>query len=1159
MVHSGEWMKLRDSVSQDFLRGLIMAIALFSLLALAIFWRYSQGVLLVGTDSMGLPTELEMMKHYDSFFSTWQSFASMGTLQYPSPVLAAFYYLSVGVLNISPLDLSKTLLVLSFWLSGVLMYVCAYRITRHSWGSILAAVVYSFNQVFLSQITEGHYFLAIGFAVFPLLFLIYYQALNGGRVSVVLLPVAASIFGMIAAPHSVLMAASFLLLFTATFIILERKKLLPSLPSILICLITFVVLILPFALMKFSGMPSLDARYTLEEATALSSPTLLNAFIASSTENTFISGTAGGYWTVPGIVWPLGMAVAMIVPILAFLALNIRSKRKLVIALLVPAILFMVIAKGPAFPMGEPFSFLFVYGPLLDTIRAFSRFLMFTGFSYALLIAIVMANFSEFNLGLGMLSGPWKIIRDRLIGSRQALAAILVIAMLFPSAVVFSGIIQGYDLPTAYSLPYEWLNEDEGDYRILNLPYREIYTIQNTEGYPPYKALDVGRYSPLIGHKDLAYGTDQEMFWAFVANSLDDRTFGYKNLSSFLGSSASVKYVVSQAYADEEESRLFLHLNGMREEASFSGGGAIFGNDYWLPRVHAMQSVVALSGERSSILPLIRLGLVDPQTTGIIMIDRLEPDLRELVISTADRIIISDSGLVQFMVSFSQWSNERIDLQRWGNGHSNDSFGSWIVSNSDVEKGIASISTIETTGPRALRIPTRAEASGSTMLIKTMHGPDGGTLNVSLDGIAIESIDLSSPFSYSSWTILNDAMTEGSHEIILSNDGRGRSSIEQLLVVPSDELDARMIQAREVLIEHKEKVVYLIGVDSPLENGFVYQGSEGKGWSNTLYLDARNVSGDSVLVADPSSSNGAARYLDGGSVLADVISTFGTASGREFNLTFMLRSEDHQGEEIVCRIGVWSEESKEFLVYRDIQADEFVNSYYREMSLNFTGVNGKMQFRAVGADGSTPLYFDFLTVSSVEQSDPVRTLFLPDSEYDLKVAQGGSRLTSGFLPASIEMEGRSYALSDQSIQSVHVGELSEGDHQIIIRIPNFYGMAIMPIGTLDKSSPSVIYERKSTTDYSIQTSSNEPFWLYLSESYHPFWEATIDGEPLEHVPVDSISNAFYVPGGNNTVLLHFRGQDVYPTLMAMIFLATIVATTILVVSSSPRFRSYLRP
>ena len=118
-----------------------------------------------------------------------------------------------------------------------------------------------------------------------------------------------------------------------------------------------------------------------------------------------------------------------------------------------------------------------------------------------------------------------------------------------------------------------------------------------------------------------------------------------------------------------------------------------------------------------------------------------------------------------------------------------------------------------------------------------------------------------------------------------------------------------------------------------------------------------------------------------------------------------------------------------------------------------------------------------------------------------------------------------------------LGRLSGGQHDISIRSAGFYAFSVSIEGSNQTASetPAIEYERGSNEQYIVRTNSTSSIILELSENYNSWWEATIDGEPLEHLALYSQVNGYIVPPGEHTVSIHYRGQETYCWILAASF------------------------
>ena len=1139
----------------------LLAVLIFATLTASIFWRYFQGTYLAGSDAMGPFYDLEIMKVDNSFFSTWRNVTSLGYLNYPSPTLSAFFYVTVGMLGLDVTLLWKVIIITSFWAAGFLMFVCAYKISGSYVGGLVAGVVYSLNQVFLSQVTEVHHYFILGYALFPLLFLLFYRAVDGtGRYSILTVPIVALIFGTTAAPNTVLITGVFLLIFTFVFAWLSRsagkRKVIDRLGLGVVCVL---LVVLPMVLMKFSGggTPSLDIHYSIEDAKSYSSYSIYHSLILASSENTFIQGTDGGEWVYPSFLMPLGLLLALIVPIVAFLSLLVKTKRSMILALIVPSILFIFMAKGPNFPGGGLFSFLFSNVPLMDSLRVYSRLNLLTGFAYALLISMVLANLDDVRVILPRLNGRLRKVADRLLDKR-VLTCLIVVAMVVPSSAIFlANEPRSFDLPSEYAEPYTWLRGQDGDFRVLNLPYQQVYYTSGsngTEGYPATMTLDPGMYSPLISNKAYAYGVETADYWSFLGNTLNERRYGYKEVPQVFGGVAGVRYVVSQVQTAEEEKALFASLDGMSLTTDFEGGGAIYENSQWTSRLHTLDHMCLLVGNRADIVTAMGLGLVNLTTDGVLLSDEINnlTELKEYLDQT-DMIVLTDSDLLRLAAELDWPGAESVDLASLADSHTTQADATWVQSNAYYYSGVVSGLTAETTGAHTLTTTMDAKSGGAyDLLISTVGSPDSGKITIALDGNNVTTLYPYSSSPNERWVrVSNITLDEGSHSISLTSDGSGNCSLGKMIVAPRSEVEDRLSVLGALLEEHSDKVAYMVGASSSLwSNGttFPWMGSEGQGVSSVAHFAATDFQ-NPTLVVDGRAYGGLAMIVDPrGQAYSPTI--HGLIGGS--NYTMALSVNNPGSNSTSCQVEVWGGSNGTMsLIYVSSVMIPPGNGY-QEQTINFTLPQGMEYVQAQIYAGENGLRVDQLTMSPEQQVVPELNIeVMSAGDYVLNLAGGNG---------TVVIDGRAVRSSSlvNGIYSYDVGFLWEGSHTLKVGSEGVYAMDVVPSGAAPASSTAanLSYQRISNVEYEVKVGSDGPVWILLSESYNAMWYAEVDGTPLEHVRVDSMVNAFYIPeGGNHTVTIHFQGQDTYSsivwTLVGVLVASTAVFSVVLLYRTRP--------
>ncbi|MCK6626998.1 MAG: YfhO family protein [Anaerolineae bacterium] len=88
-----------------------------------------------------------------------------------------------------------------------------------------------------------------------------------------------------------------------------------------------------------------------------------------------------------------------------------------------------------------------------------------------------------------------------------------------------------------------------------------------------------------------------------------------------------------------------------------------------------------------------------------------------------------------------------------------------------------------------------------------------------------------------------------------------------------------------------------------------------------------------------------------------------------------------------------------------------------------------------------------------------------------------------------------------------------------------------PVGPISAGQPSP-NDRAAIVKYEperveIAVTLDSPGWLVLTDAYYPGWQATVDGQPAEILPVNIMFRAVAVPEGEHTVMFEFRPRSVW--------------------------------
>ncbi len=1098
----------------------------FAVITLIVFRNYLSGGYFVGTDGMGPPTDLSVIFQENSYFSAWRDMPSLGHIDFPSVTLSSCYYILQNVLGMSSADVFRMFIIGFFWLAGFAMYGCAYGITKNRLAAVTAGIVYLFSQVYLSQVTENHHLFISGYAIFPILFFVLYKSLKDKKmIYAALVPIVAFILGTVGAPHTILISAIFLILFILVYALLplikSRKELMNSLITVFIGIITVAILVLPMAFSKFAdgGMYTLGTAYAIQDAQIFSSYSLLHSFILFSSENTFIDTTLGlGSWSLINSIWPLIYLTAIVTPILAFYSLKVKKERHLLLSLAIPAILFICLACGPNPPFGNIFTFLFENVPLMDSIRVYSRFHLLTAFAYALMIAILISHAKEIRAMPTMLKGSWKKIRKEVLNPK-ALAVIISFCMIFSSSAILSGEVRSFDLPSVYSEPYEDLHGVDGNFRILNLPYAQVYYDPNAprfDGYPSSQTPEVGMYSPYISGKMYAFGLETEDYWSFVGSALFGEKFGYKNLSELLGGTADVRFIVSQVQTSDSEENLFASLVGMIVWKEYGSGAIIFENENWQPRIHEADSSMYVIGSRQYLVGLAGMGIAD--LDGVNVLPEYSGENLEDIIDILGGIAIS--SITDYAIEASNLKDAVIMLSPLGNNHTNDDSSEWIYNDYYYGQGYTPHPGVSTSGKGDLSFSVDVSEDGDqTLWLNMIYSSDFGIVNILVDGQQVATIDCRSTFTHAAWTeISNVYLSEGKHTVTLSPQGPGKICVNSALIAPVDEFNNAVSSSSDVLAGLSTTIMVPTAFSSLWEGTYLpWLGDQGYGFGNSAFFNAVSSDGKQVI-------------LKPGEAF-----TLGTipesTAGTEYYISLDLAGADNTAAVLV---EIWTDGYKE-----PHKVVAFAGNDLKNVSLSYisTGDPFSVVVRSVGHES---VFVHSMTVS-LDSTSASTVIDMPSSgDYILRIAgEGGTAY----------IDGNEVTLSENNGYLEARVHLEKGKHTITLENMNVYGVAVLPLEHPDEeTNPEISYTHENNTSYTIHTSSDKPFWLMVCDSFSTKWVATIDGVPLTHVSANSMVNAYYVPAGDYTINLEYTGQETYDN-MLIVYASAVTAAVFLLVAS----------
>lgn len=806
---------------------------LFLGITLFIFRGFFQHANPLGTDSMGLPFILTASESSHDFFATWISYSGLGFPDYPLPVYQMLY-LSATTLGLSPLDIAKVLMISAFWLTGVSMFVCSRRMTGSLIASVAAAFVFSFNQVLLSQVIDGHYYFVLGHALFPFIFMIVHGVLKGRRTRFdFLIPLILISYGTLAPPNIVLIAALFLGLYTIAIYIMEPFPLVRLTKAAVS--IALIVAFLGLSVLLANNIPTYNTSYPIQEAMHWSNSSLTDALTMKASENSFFYGNETSAWVQPQSLTPVVNIVSYLVPMLAFSAVLWKDHRRETVPLAVISVFFIFMAKGPHEPLSGVFEWAFANLPLLDTIRVFSRFSLFTAFAYGLLVAYFMIGLeSKVDLS-ARFPHLRSMVKRHKGGVFMSMAVIIGGCMIIQSGAILGGAVGTFDLPAEYKTPFDWVGGVDGDFRVLNLPFMADYhNGPSTYGYPNTTTIDPGIYSLMYTGKDTVYGSSTYDYWAFFDHVIERKSFGYKEVPSILGASSSMRYIVVQTHTSSEERAAFLSMNNLTIVATFEGGGMVLENNNWSPRALAYSNISLVTGGRSMLTTLAGMGLYEPASEGLVFLDQLTPSNAEQLLTMAGHIYVANGDLTELYMDLAGWSpDQSVMLCELGTPHTTDEMSYWIQGKWPLKAGLTLSPTLYTMGKCDVTFNVESRGPGSNMYLKLMRGPEAGNITISIPGMPDQIYDANYPAYQMAWIKFQMPDQVGPVKVTITNQGDGLSNLERLVVATDEEMATQVERVNAMLAGQMDKITYIYPADSYFGNGTQVLGEDGVGVSTS--------------------------------------------------------------------------------------------------------------------------------------------------------------------------------------------------------------------------------------------------------------------------------------------------------------------------------------
>jgi hypothetical protein len=781
-----------------------------------------------GTDLLILPTQLEFVKKHFLWFSLWMPFDSFGySIFYGTQfnfVLLPFALISDAVVA------TKLYVYAVFLLAGFSMYCFAHHYTNHEAASLLAAILFVFNPIFLVETYAGHHTIMIGYALAPLVFLTYDRAIASGRIrDIVVSALLLTTLFVAGHPQTTYIFGFFLLLLTFFELVSPRIKKsrfdsLKRVVKVSVLTLTLWILLSAYEIVPAisnAGLPSVlfSLGYTIEDTYTYSSE----------------------------VYYILLAALPLTVTLLVFL-----RKHRYVVFFSVSALISSIISMGPYPPFGPIFTWAFVHVPLFDIFRVPYRFCMITVFAASFLTAFIFAQ-ERRKIGhtnYGSFQNNGKHIFQAMKSSKR-----VIVVLAFAGVIVASGLFVGYvgfgfplgtfSFPESYLNTYDWINQQPGDYKILTVPYPVHYVdTLSMVGINRGWVWDPPVYGQAVHGKVVVTGyggtVDTQDFLHFIGtqilyNRTDDLM---KTLGTF-----NIEYVMVNPYpfrddpAQTEPMREFFTLQKGLIPVYQTDNISVLENSYWTPQVFATTNYALVVGGRDVLTSLNKVNSFNLNQWVLIYANQIDNTDFWKLLEGAGALILADDGFTDLvMMSINQGIRIRAVDYAFP---SSDPFKYWIPSKwwTDQGKLVLSGATLQTNASIGLDVKLNVPTTGNyTVCIRMAFAPDRGRLSVGIDNLTLASLlpyaNTSSGFKWVKAGSIN--LDQGEHTLRLKNDGSGLTDIDEIRILPTTIFETEAVKVQKALESSHARLVST----SEAENTLLYQ--EPSEWYVENSIEASN-------------------------------------------------------------------------------------------------------------------------------------------------------------------------------------------------------------------------------------------------------------------------------------------------------------------------------
>lgn len=866
---------------------ILLTLGIFTVIALVIFRNFLfTNELPAGNDVFGWISRHYIFARENRWLYVWRPY-SFGFVEGIS--LLDFAFVMTNSIFVDAVLTIKVFLFLSFLLAGFSMYAFAYSYTHCAIAAFSASLIYTLNQWFFSQLTEGHVDIIFSFAFAPLLFLLVDQALKKGKLKSMMFSAAAlAVFLTGFHPNCLVIYGVFLALFLSVYLLfpmpnrqfISRSKRL--LKFTLICGTAVFLLTafftIPFLMNTKAYFLSEEYKYPIEEAEAFSAANLTDAFTLDATEE-------GGYIGILDIREGFGLpdfpvqTLLLFVLILAYSVILFRRDRYTLFFLLA-TIISTFIAKGTNSPVGGFFMWAWFNIPHFAVFRRPDRWEMMTVFSNAFFVAVFVSflfnyviknarvqkgksfsinvtvprqkSIQRLSVSVGSLSKLTKNLHKFLKFTCVTLIIVMILSGLLSGWFFFYNGLLTYKTPKDSTKPFQWIAEKPGNYKIVTVnsgPLEWANDYYAATDFAFCRMLtdvgwihDLGFDSALIHDKPVL----QDGGWEPLSKTLVD--YARRRLANDIVTDDflkifglfNYKYIVIPSYASERIRGFFLNQQGGQVVFNESDS-VVTENSYFTEEFFSPQNYAVVIDGLEAFPSLCKIDSFELNKTGLVFAN--SEDTASMFIGnsfdSSKAVILANQSSLFDAVVLTLDSNNLILAKEFAVPSMNLT-QYWISSTfwRDLGKLVLGRETLTTHGKSKADIPFGVTSSGEHEIwIRLAFAPDRGKVSLYVDDDLVEEIVPEANYWIGlKWIRVSSLfLNSGNHVLTLKNDGNGYNDIDAICVASESMLQTKLDTLIDTLQSFSGRLVYLF---QPEE---FFESASSSGWMMTTEPYEGNV------------------------------------------------------------------------------------------------------------------------------------------------------------------------------------------------------------------------------------------------------------------------------------------------------------------------------